>query len=577
MDQPEVAGHTLLTSAQWIARVTLLGCLLLIGTAIAQTQRIAQLGEADALFAEVLRIWPSGPSAQVESMLQRVLTIREAVLGPRDRSVAQVRDQIGRLHYNRRQFDQAERFFREAVDIAEVAIGGQDLITATYLGDLGASLRELGRYPDAEAIVQRSLAIRRAQLPADDTAIAGSLNNIGRTYLAQRRGKDAAVAFEEALGIYEKRFGAQEPVAKELAQQLALARRLEQNPDAGFRVTWTWSLPVEFDGCLRYLAALVACIAIAFAAWRAKFWASSTPLEFESAFGLSEAIERLRAATRRSVFSALAREEAVGTVTETRVSLQRAIPMVGNSFKPFYRGRFVERDGKAILVGRFAMHWLAKMFMAFWFVMIGAITLSAIVLTDSGQQAALSALFGSGMMVAGTALVSTGTWFARNDATWLSGVIRGALSAQAVVEPSLADVGASGVRSPTRPLALTIAAGVLTLGAVMSLVGTVVEIYSAQTGPSVLDVTSFYGAHSPYLSAFLGIFMLALGVGVYRRRLLAWRAGFGLLAGSLIYSVASLLAMRADLVVTIGFWIGFLVVTGLWGIWWHAQRVHFQD
>lgn len=44
-----------------------------------------------------------------------------------------------------------------------------------------------------------------------------------------------------------------------------------------------------------------------------KIW-GSVPAEFESSFGMSEFVQRLKAATRRSVFSALARQEAVGTV-----------------------------------------------------------------------------------------------------------------------------------------------------------------------------------------------------------------------------------------------------------------------
>jgi hypothetical protein len=58
-------------------------------------------------------------------------------------------------------------------------------------------------------------------------------------------------------------------------------------------------------------------------------------------------------------------QEAVGTVKSSCVSLQRVIPMVGNSFEPFFRGRFVEKTGKVILVGRFTMHWLVKAFMLF--------------------------------------------------------------------------------------------------------------------------------------------------------------------------------------------------------------------
>jgi hypothetical protein len=163
-------------------------------------------------------------------------------------------------------------------------------------------------------------------------------------------------------------------------------------------------------------------------------WWGSTPADFESSFGLAESVERLKAATRRSVFSGLVRqeEEAVGTVTESSVSLQRKIPMVGgNAFKPFYRGRFIDRNGKVFLVGRFTMRWFAKAFMTFWFGGVVCITLLAPALTGATLTALIGlGMIGAVMIGAGTAFVWLCRWFARNDAAWLSNVIRGALCTQ---------------------------------------------------------------------------------------------------------------------------------------------------
>jgi hypothetical protein len=55
-------------------------------------------------------------------------------------------------------------------------------------------------------------------------------------------------------------------------------------------------------------------------------------------------VTRLQAATRRSAFGVLGQQAAAGPVGESRVRLQRVIPMVGNSFKPFFLGRFEARD-----------------------------------------------------------------------------------------------------------------------------------------------------------------------------------------------------------------------------------------
>jgi hypothetical protein len=79
----------------------------------------------------------------------------------------------------------------------------------------------------------------------------------------------------------------------------------------------------------------------------------STPAEFRSAYGIAGSVERLSAATKRSVFSALGETTAVGKGSEKVVRLQRVIPMVGNSFKPFFIGHFEVRGEVTVLIGKF--------------------------------------------------------------------------------------------------------------------------------------------------------------------------------------------------------------------------------
>jgi hypothetical protein len=100
--------------------------------------------------------------------------------------------------------------------------------------------------------------------------------------------------------------------------------------------------------------------------WLVDILYGSRPAEFVSRYSLQESVEKLRAVTARSVFSSLTRQSAVGTVAEHKVRLQRVIPMVRNSFKPFFFGHFEVRNGQTILVGHFTMHWFVKGFMSFW-------------------------------------------------------------------------------------------------------------------------------------------------------------------------------------------------------------------
>ncbi len=156
----------------------------------------------------------------------------------------------------------------------------------------------------------------------------------------------------------------------------------------------------------------------------------ATPAEFESSYGLEESVQRLAAATGRSVFSALTRQRAVGTVKPSRVSLQRVIPMFGNSFKPFFIGEFQERNGRVVLTGRFTMIWPVKTFMSVWFgfLLVWTALPGASIVTQGQTDVVWFPLSGLGMIGAGIALVWIGKWFARNDAAWLSNVIQEALS-----------------------------------------------------------------------------------------------------------------------------------------------------
>ena len=185
---------------------------------------------------------------------------------------------------------------------------------------------------------------------------------------------------------------------------------------------------------------------------------SSIPAEFKSTYGLTESVTRLRAATRRSAFGVLGQQAAAGPVSESRVRLQRVIPMVGNSFKPFFFGRFEVRGEEVYLTGRFTMLGLVKAFMTFWFgsVLAFGVALAIYAINIHGGHW-LPALSGLVMFGAGVGLVGFGKWLARNDVAWLSNIVRTALGAPAAstLVPSAAD-STSSVPTVLRVTALVL-------------------------------------------------------------------------------------------------------------------------
>lgn len=165
------------------------------------------------------------------------------------------------------------------------------------------------------------------------------------------------------------------------------------------------------------------------------------PLELRSAFPLQESIERLKTATKRSVFSTLFCEAAVGCVTARRVRLQRVKPMFGNSFKPVFVGRFVEVGGTVILRGQFTMFLFSKVFMSVWlgFALLWTI-LAAMAALGAGRTpnapethhslaATLFPIIGIAFFLVGVAFLRFCWWLSRGDIGYLKTTMVRALDA----------------------------------------------------------------------------------------------------------------------------------------------------
>jgi hypothetical protein len=312
--------------------------------------------------------------------------------------------------------------------------------------------------------------------------------------------------------------------------------------------------------------------------WLVRLLYDSTAAEFRSAYGLAESVERLGASTKRSVFSALGETAAVGKVSEKVVRLQRVIPMVGNSFKPFFIGHFEVRGDGTVLIGKFTMLPLVKVFMSFWFGMLG-LFLGAELLggfKPQGPNATLFLLQPFLMIGGGVALVAAGKWFARNDSAWLSELFAAALGAPHDGGPVTRNAPAY-VGADTVPASLKVTAIILAASGAMAVVAGV-------AGPPLWPSLGQAGASTvaPQLGNWnfvYAILIIAVSIGIWRRRPWAWRCGFLLLGLSVCWSLFTMSA-RADVappvLIKVIFAIFSCVVVGIWGRWWYAQRKHFQ-
>lgn len=315
--------------------------------------------------------------------------------------------------------------------------------------------------------------------------------------------------------------------------------------------------------------------------WIKNFWTGSGPVEFMSAFGMNESVERLRAATRRWSFPFATQECAAGTVKENCVSLQRVIPMVGNSFKPFFMGRFEQRQGKVVLRGRFTMRLFVKVFMAFWFGMLALFMVAGSVAAMASPKAAMFPLTAVGMMAFGVGLTALGRWLSRNDPAWLADVIRTALRVLPDTSAPSQEAGLAGNTAAGKtPVFIYTMTWLFVLFGLLGIVSAITGIQTYRGDPAGSVIAHYANETLRMVVGAGSIAMLGVTYGIYRRMLFAWWLGFVLLAGNMLYSIVSQLVRTnlGDARVPALVFGGFSVVIGVfWGRWWYAQRNHFHD
>jgi hypothetical protein len=308
--------------------------------------------------------------------------------------------------------------------------------------------------------------------------------------------------------------------------------------------------------------------------WLTRLLYGSTPAEFVSAYGLSESVERLAAATKRSMLSSWGETSAVGKVSESEVRLQRIIPMIRNSFKPFFIGRFEVRDGVTVLTGRFTMTPVVKIFMTVWFGMLfligGAMLLNGI--KAQGSVASFAVFQPLLMLGGGVLLVAFGKWLSRKDVEWLSSVIGRALGNAA--EGSSVTVERDATLLPTP---LKVASLVLAASGVLQFVARFLPRPSptGHGGPGAAFAMPMFGAWQEVL----GFALLLLALQIWRRRPVGWWGGFIVFALGFLAPMSAMhqqFGVSLPIVIEVIFAVIALYVSVVWGLWWYAQRKHFD-
>jgi Tfp pilus assembly protein PilF len=140
-----------------------------------------------------------GDTAEAEKLFEETLNrgIKQAALA------AMSAVQLGRIAYQRIEYEKAYSYFRKAVEL--------ESDNPHYLHVAGIMAYTLGRYAEAEPLFKRSLEISEKSLGPDHPDVAGNLNNLGELFRHQGRDAEAEPLYKRAIAIVEKTFGSTHP------------------------------------------------------------------------------------------------------------------------------------------------------------------------------------------------------------------------------------------------------------------------------------------------------------------------------------------------------------------------------
>jgi len=153
-----------------------------------------------------------GRFAEAEVLFKRALAIREQVLGPTHKEVAQSLFNFAALLMDvEGRYEEAIALNQRALSILQANLGTDNDDVAMVLGNLAVGYKNIGRLADSEKFQLQALAIRERVLGPRHQDVALSLNNLGVVYAGENRWDEAEKAQLRALAIWQQVSGPDNP------------------------------------------------------------------------------------------------------------------------------------------------------------------------------------------------------------------------------------------------------------------------------------------------------------------------------------------------------------------------------
>jgi len=180
------------------------------GLALLSRNDAAETADSATCLTMLARILESkGQLKQSVQELEQALAIRERLFGPNHLLVADTSNLLGLAQYHQGRMADAERSYGAAVVILRKQAPSTDLAAA--LSNLGNAMSAQGQLKEGEKWTREALSIWERIAGPDDPSVAVGLTNLAVLLQARKQYEEAALLLSRARNINEKKYPANHP------------------------------------------------------------------------------------------------------------------------------------------------------------------------------------------------------------------------------------------------------------------------------------------------------------------------------------------------------------------------------
>jgi tetratricopeptide (TPR) repeat protein/tRNA A-37 threonylcarbamoyl transferase component Bud32 len=152
-----------------------------------------------------------GEYEKAQSLHERALEIREALLVETHPDVAASLNNLANVRWARGDQDEAKQLFERSLPAWEAALGADHPTVAKVLNNLANVYRATSDWPRAKALHERALEIREAALAPDHPSIATSIVNLATVHDDMQEWDRARELYEASIPRLEAALGPEHP------------------------------------------------------------------------------------------------------------------------------------------------------------------------------------------------------------------------------------------------------------------------------------------------------------------------------------------------------------------------------